>query len=338
MTEKTANYWHSLEDGRIQCDLCPHNCKLKTGEQGICKARFHEDNRLVAATYGHASGFAIDPIEKKPLYHFFPGRAVLSFGTLGCNLNCQFCQNWHLSHSLPGLIKMQNASPASIVNRMLAEKIPGIAFTYNEPVIFTEFAVDVASLCHEHHLFTVAVTAGYIQGQARKDFFSVMDAANVDLKSFQNKLYSKLCGARLKPVLDTLVYIREHTTTWLEITTLIIPGHNDSRSEIQQIARWITANLGPNTPWHLSAFRSAGKMSHVAATNPRILAELHDEAKDQGLHYVYTGNIFFPDGSATRCPACDTKILDRSRFEIIQNSLSTDGTCPHCGFVISGQW
>ena len=232
-----ARWWHALPDGRIQCDLCPRDCKLHEGQRGLCFVRQRVGDEMVLATYGRSSGFCIDPIEKKPLNHFLPGSSVFSFGTAGCNLACKFCQNWDISKSREMDRLMDQASPERIAEAARASGAASVAFTYNDPVIFAEYAMDTADACHALGLNTVAVTAGYIHPAPRREFYAKMDAANVDLKAFTDDFYVKLTGGHLQPVLDTLVYLKRETDVWFEITTLLIPGHNDSDAELEAMSQ-----------------------------------------------------------------------------------------------------
>ncbi len=240
-----GRWWHRLDDGRIQCDLCPRDCRLHEGQRGMCFVRQRVGDAMVLATYGRSSGFCIDPIEKKPLNHFYPGSSVLSFGTAGCNLACKFCQNWDISKSREMDRLMDTASPERIAEVARASGAASVAFTYNDPVIFAEYAMDAADACHALGLHSVAVTAGYMHAEPRREFYAKMDAANVDLKGFTEEFYFKQTGAHLAPVLDTLQYLRHETDCWFEITTLLIPGHNDSNAEIDAMTRWIADQLGP---------------------------------------------------------------------------------------------
>jgi pyruvate formate lyase activating enzyme len=294
-----ARYWHKIEDGRIQCDLCPRDCKLHEGQRGLCFVRMREGEQMILTTYGRSSGFCIDPIEKKPLNHFYPGSSVLSFGTAGCNLSCKFCQNWDISKSRDMDRLMDQASPEAIAQAAKESNCRSVAFTYNDPVIFAEYAMDVADACHARGIQTVAVTAGYMHDQARCEFYAKMDAANVDLKAFTDDFYFKLTGSRLQPVLDTLVYLRHETKVWFEITTLLIPGHNDSDEEITALSRWVMKELGPEIPLHFSAFHPDHKMPDVPATPPSTLIRARDIAIKEGLHFVYTGNVRHREGDTT---------------------------------------
>ena len=249
-----GRYWHWADDGRMQCDLCPRDCKLNDGQRGACFVRMRQGAEMRLTTYGRSSGFCIDPVEKKPLNHFYPGSSVLSFGTAGCNLACKFCQNWDISKSRDMDRMMDKASPDAIALAAQQYGCKSVAFTYNDPVIFAEYAMDVALACHTRGIRTVAVTAGYLHDAARREFFASMDAANVDLKAFTEDFYFRLTGAHLQPVLDTLVYLYRETSVWVEITTLLIPGKNDTDAEITALSQWIYRELGAEVPLHFSAF------------------------------------------------------------------------------------
>lgn len=331
-----ARYWHWADDGRMQCDLCPRDCKLNDGQHGACYVRKREGDQMILTTYGRSSGFCIDPIEKKPLNHFYPGTSVLSFGTTGCNLACKFCQNWDISKDKGSDRIMDHASPEQIAAAAEQYGCKSIAFTYNDPVIFAEYAMDVADACHARGIKTVAVTAGYIHDQPRRDFFSKIDAANIDLKGFTEAFYFKLTGAHLQPVLDTLKYVKHETSTWLEITTLLIPGQNDSDEEIGALSAWIVTELGPEVPVHFSAFRPNYRMGDVPPTPPETLVRARDIALREGLRYVYTGNVRHAEGDTTFCPTCRAPLIVRDWFQVNRYRLSGDGNCPQCGTHIDG--
>lgn len=333
-----ARYWHALSDGRIQCDLCPRDCKLHEGQRGACFVRMRSNDQMILTTYGRSSGFCIDPIEKKPLNHFFPGSSVLSFGTAGCNLACKFCQNWDISKSKDMDRLMDQASPEAIAEAAQQAGCRSVAFTYNDPVIFAEYAMDVADACHARGIQTVAVTAGYMHDQARREFYAKMDAANVDLKAFTDDFYFKLTGSRLQPVLDTLIYLRHETSVWLEITTLLIPGHNDSDEEIAQMCTWIMRELGPGVPLHFSAFHPDHKMPDIPATPPSTLVRARNLAIGLGLHHVYTGNVRHREGDTTYCPGCSAALIERDWYQIMRYRLTPDGHCPDCGTAVSGRF
>ncbi|MDR1934941.1 MAG: AmmeMemoRadiSam system radical SAM enzyme [Candidatus Accumulibacter sp.] len=338
-----ARWWHPLaaeagQPARIQCELCPRDCQLHAGQRGACFVRRNADERMILTTYGRSSGFCIDPIEKKPLNHFYPGSSVLSFGTAGCNLACKFCQNWDISRSRDTDRLMDAASPEGIAGAALAYGAQSVAFTYNDPVIFAEYAIDTAEACRRRGVKTVAVTAGYIHPQPAREFFAVMDAANVDLKAFTDAFYLRLCGAHLRPVLDTLAYIRHHTGCWLEITTLLIPGQNDSPAEIKALSRWVASELGPDVPLHFSAFHPAWKMDALPPTLPSTLTLARGIALEAGLHYVYTGNVHDTEGDTTFCPACHAALIVRDWYAIRHYDLPGNGRCPHCGTRIAGHY
>ncbi len=333
-----ALYWHALADGRLQCDLCPRYCKLHPGQRGACFVRMRESDGVVLTTYGRSSGFCIDPIEKKPLNHFYPGSSVFSFGTAGCNLACKFCQNWDISKSRDMDSLMDAASPEEIVLTALRHGCHSVAFTYNDPVIFAEYAMDVADACHARGLKTVAVTAAYITELARSDFFSRMDAVNVDLKGFSDDFYVKLCGAHLQPVLDTLVWLRHDTQAWVELTTLLIPGQNDSDAELTALSRWVRDELGDDTPLHFSAFHPDFKMSDIAPTPPVTLRRARRIALEAGLKHVYTGNVHDVDGDTTQCTGCGKALIVRDWYEILSYRLDAQGCCPDCGTPLAGRF
>ena len=331
-----TNYWHALGDGRVQCDLCPRFCKLKEGQRGLCFIRANQQNQIVLTSYGLSSGFCIDPIEKKPLNHFLPGTPVLSFGTAGCNLTCKFCQNWDMSKSREIEKLASAASPQRIAEQAKLNNCRSVAFTYNDPVIFHEYAIDVAKACHELGLKTVAVTAGYICEKPRVEFFDVMDAANVDLKAFTEDFYHKLTGAHLQPVLDTLRYLKHETDVWLEITTLLIPGKNDSDNELREMCEWIMENLGPDVPLHFSAFHPDWKMLDIEATPAETLTRAREIGLAAGLHYVYTGNVHDAAGSSTYCYHCGHLLIERDWFELGYWGLDAHGCCESCAKPVSG--
>ena len=333
-----ARYWHWAADGRMQCDLCPRDCKLHEGQRGACFVRAREGDRMILTTYGRSSGFCIDPIEKKPLNHFHPGSSVLSFGTAGCNLACKFCQNWDISKSRDMDRLMDQASPEAIAMEAVKYGCRSVAFTYNDPVIFAEYAMDVADACHALGVQTVAVTAGYMHDQPRRDFYAKMDAANVDLKAFTDDFYFKLTGSHLQPVLDTLLYLRHETSVWFEITTLLIPGHNDSDEEIGALSRWVLQELGPDVPLHFSAFHPDHKMPDVPATPAATLIRARNIALRTGLHYVYTGNVHHAEGDTTSCPDCGSTLIERDWYQIKRYRLTASGHCPDCGSAVAGRF
>jgi len=339
MQGHSTKYWHRLDDGRLQCDVCPRFCKLRDGQRGLCFVRGRADDEIVLTTYGRSSGFCVDPIEKKPLNHFLPGTPVLSFGTAGCNLACKFCQNWDISKSREFDRLQDSASPAAIARAAVETGSRSVAYTYNDPVIFLEYAVDVAKSCHEHGIKNVAVTAGYITEDAREEFFEHIDAVNVDLKAFTDRFYWKICGGHLEPVLDTLIYLRQETDIWLELTTLLIPGGNDSASEIDDMTRWIVEHLGPDVPLHFTAFHPDWKMMDTPGTPIETLRNSREIAIENGMHYVYTGNVHDYAGSSTYCHGCGDLVVGRDWYQLSTWNLMMDGAnavCVRCDTEITG--
>ena len=333
-----GRHWHTLDDDRIQCDVCPRYCKLHEGQRGACFVRMREADAIVLTTYGRSSGFCIDPIEKKPLNHFYPGTSVFSFGTAGCNLACKFCQNWDISKSRDMDRLMDNATPDEIARTAADWGCRSVAFTYNDPVIFTEYAVDVAHAAHALGLKSVAVTAGYVTELARGDLFSRMDAANVDLKGFTDEFYVKLCGAHLQPVLDTLKWLVHDTDVWVEITTLLIPGENDSDDELTALSQWVAKELGTTVPVHFTAFHPDFKLTDTPATPPVTLSRARRIALAAGLQHVYTGNVHDPEGGATRCTGCGKAVIRRDWYEILDYALDDSGRCRACGTPLAGRF
>jgi pyruvate formate lyase activating enzyme len=330
-----GRYWRAQGDGRIECEVCPRRCRLKEGQRGLCFVRARENDQVVLTTYGRSSGFCIDPIEKKPLNHFLPGTPVLSFGTAGCNLACSFCQNWDISKSRENDTLADRASPETIARAARKLGCRSVAFTYNDPVIFLEYAVDTAIACREQGVRTVAVTAGYVCEDARREFFQHVDAANIDLKAFSDSFYSKLCSGSLQPVLDTLVYLRHETEVWFEITTLLIPGENDSDAELHAAASWLVENLGQDVPWHFSAFHPDWKMLDKHPTQASTLRRARDIAMQHGIRYVYTGNVHDELGGSTYCHHCSHKLISRDWYVLKDWNLE-DGKCNRCGTPCAG--
>ena len=331
-----TKYWHMLADGRVQCDLCPRFCRLHEGQRGFCFVRGRQGDEIVLTTYGRSSGFCIDPIEKKPLNHFLPGTPVLSFGTAGCNLGCKFCQNWDISKSREIDTLADEAAPDVIARAAAQHGCRSVAFTYNDPVIFMEYAVDVADACRERGIKTVAVTAGEICSEPRAEFFRYIDAANVDLKSFSERFYRDVCLSHLAPVLETLEFIRRETETWLEITTLLIPGQNDSDAEIDEMTGWIVERLGPDVPLHFSAFHPDFRMLDTPSTPPETLTRARAIALNNGLHYCYTGNVHDASGGSTYCPSCGRMLIGRDWYVLGDWRLTEEARCDRCGTEIPG--
>jgi pyruvate formate lyase activating enzyme len=335
-TSTPTRYWHALDDGRVQCDLCPRFCRLHEGQRGLCFVRGNLNGQVVLTTYGRSSGFCVDPIEKKPLNHFLPGTPVLSFGTAGCNLACKFCQNWDMSKSRDMDTLMDQASPETIARAAESLGCRSVAYTYNDPVIFHEYAIDVAQACRERGIKSVAVTAGYVCPEPRRAFYAHMDAANVDLKAFTDAFYVKQTGAHLQPVLDTLVYIKHETSVWLELTTLLIPGLNDSDAELEQMTQWVVRALGPDVPMHFTAFHPDWKMRDIPATSAETLRRARQIALQNGVRYAYTGNVHDPEGGSTYCHQCGGKLIGRDGYVLSDWQLSADGRCQRCGTPCAG--
>ena len=326
-----TKYWRLLDDGRVQCDLCPRDCKLREGQRGLCYVRARIDDEIVLTTYGRSSGFCVDPIEKKPLNHFLPGTAVLSFGTAGCNLACRFCQNWDISKSREYDVLADQATPEKMARAAEDLGCRSVAFTYNDPVIFHEYAIDVAEAARERDVRTVAVTAGYVKPEPMREFYAHMDAANIDLKAFTEEFYHRTCAGALAPVLETLDYVRNETDVWLEITTLLIPGLNDSPEEIDAMTKWIVGNLGDDVPHHFTAFHPDFKMRDRPPTPPSSLDRARTIAMENGERYVYTGNIRDASGQTTYCHGCGAVLIERDWYRLGRWGLDADGRCASCG-------
>lgn len=343
-TMVVGRWQHRLADGRVQCDLCPRRCKLRAGQRGSCFVRSREGGRIVSNTYGRSSGFAIDPVEKKPLNHFLPGSAVLSFGTAGCNSACRFCQNWDISKSREGDTLTVGASPKAIAATAQEHGLQSVAFTYNDPIVFAEYAIDTARACRELGIHPIAVTAGYMSAEARPDFYGAMDAANIDLKGFTEDFYWKVTGTHLQDVLDTIDYAVNEARTpggghvWVELTTLLIPGHNDDDGQLHNECAWIREHLGTGVPLHFSAFHPDYRMFDTPTTPLDTLIRARQVALEEGLHYVYTGNVHNPSGDATTCPVCGALLIGRDWYRIVNYDLTSSGACPQCGVVIPGIW
>ncbi|MDP3939729.1 MAG: AmmeMemoRadiSam system radical SAM enzyme [Deltaproteobacteria bacterium] len=331
-----TKYWHKLGDGKIQCDVCPRFCQLQEGQRGLCFVRARQGDAIVLTTYGRSSGFCVDPIEKKPLNHFLPGTPVLSFGTAGCNLACKFCQNWDISKSREMDTLADEASPDTIARPATELGCRSVAFTYNDPVIFLEYAIDVARACREEGIRTVAVTAGEICPEPRAEFYRHMDAANVDLKAFTERFYKQVCAGALQPVLDTLVYLKRETHVWFELTTLLIPGENDSEQELEEMTQWVVANLGPDVPMHFTAFHPDWRMLDTSATPPSTLTMARRIARKNGVRYAYTGNVHDEEGGSTYCHQCGERLIGRDWYVLTDWKIDPAGRCVACGTPCAG--
>ncbi len=333
-----TRYWHALDDGRIQCDLCPRACKLREGQRGVCFVRGRLDDQVVLTSYGRSSGFCVDPIEKKPLNHFLPGTSVLSFGTAGCNLACRFCQNWDISKSKEIDTLSDQASPEALATTAVELGCRSVAFTYNDPVIFHEYAMDVADACRERGVNAVAVTAGYVSPEPRAEFYGHIDAANVDLKGFTEEFYRHTCGAQLEAVKDTLRYLRHETSVWFEVTTLLIPGLNDSDADLDAMCRWVVDDLGPDVPMHFTAFHPDFKMLDRPPTPPETLSRARRIALANGVRFAYTGNVHDAEGSSSYCPGCGDMVIERDWYAIGAYRLDDEGACGRCGTRLPGRF
>ncbi|SHE19934.1 AmmeMemoRadiSam system radical SAM enzyme [methanotrophic endosymbiont of Bathymodiolus puteoserpentis (Logatchev)] len=337
-TTVATHYWHDLGDGRIQCDLCPRFCKLHDGQRGLCFIRQNQDQQIVLTSYGRSSGFAIDPIEKKPLNHFYPGSSVFSFGTAGCNLACKFCQNWDISKSRQMDALMSIAGPEIIAQKAAEQGCLSVAYTYNDPVIFHEYAIDTAIACRELGIKSVAVSAGYVCPEPRAEFYQYMDAANIDLKAFTERFYHKITGSHLAAVLDTLRYLQHETSVWLELTTLLIPGENDSQAELEEMTQWVVENLGPDVPMHFTAFHPDWKMLDTPSTPVASLLLARDIAIKNGVHYAYVGNVHHKPAESTYCHHCGQLLIGRDWYQLSDWNLNASGTCTACGTQCAGHF
>lgn len=341
-TYKLAKWWEPAENlpdgkagGKILCTLCPRYCTIGEGQAGFCFIRQNINGNLYSTGYGRPTGFAVDPIEKKPLNHFLPGTEILSFGTAGCNLGCKFCQNWSISKAKLDSVHSLKVTPEEVVALAKRYNTPSIAFTYNDPVIFGEYVIDISKIAREEGIKSVMVTAGYIDKNARKDVYKYIDAANVDLKAFSENFYHKLTFAHIEYVLDTLVWLKNETNVWFEITNLLIPDENDSDEEIKLMCGWILKNLGDEVPLHFTAFHPDFKMMNKSRTPAETLRNARKIAISLGIKYCYVGNIHDTEGSTTYCPTCSEILIGRDWHTVISNKLNGN-ICPKCGAKIAG--
>jgi pyruvate formate lyase activating enzyme len=332
---KLAQWWEPAEKDKLLCTLCPRYCKIGIGQAGFCFIRQNIDGKLYSIGYGRPTGFAVDPIEKKPLYHFYPGSGILSFGTAGCNLGCKFCQNWSMSKARLDDLSAMNVSAEEVVKLAKKHNVHSIAYTYNDPTIFGEYVIDISKLARNEGISSVMVTAGYIDKYARKDVYKYIDAANVDLKAFSEVFYHKLTLSHLNDVLDTLLWLKNDTDVWFEITTLLIPDENDSESEIKRMCEWILKNIGDSVPLHFTAFHPDFKMTDKPHTPKQTLNKARNIAISEGIKYCYTGNVYDPDGQTTYCPNCKTKLIERDWHSVNSNKIE-NGKCPFCKIKIAG--
>ena len=334
-TRHLGNWQTPIEGDRVKCTLCPRYCKIPEGKSGFCYIRKNYDGKIYNIAYGRPTGFAVDPIEKKPLFHFLPGTGVLSFGTAGCNLGCKFCQNWHISKVKIDDANSLEASPEDVIAIAKKNGCPSIAFTYNDPTIWAEYAMDISKLAREEGIKSVWVTAGYITPEARVDAYADVDAANVDLKAFSQEFYGKITLSKLEPVLDTLKWLKNETDVWIEITNLIIPTLNDSSDEFRKMVDWILLNLGDETPLHFTAFHPDFKLMDLPRTDPNVLSEARDIALNAGLKYCYVGNVSDIKASTTYCTECRAELIKRDWHSVLQNNM-LNGACPDCGTTVPG--
>ncbi len=330
-----AKWWEPIDNGKILCTLCPRYCKIGEGQPGFCYIRQNHYGKLYSIGYGRPTGFAVDPIEKKPLNHFYPGSNVLSFGTAGCNLGCKFCQNWSISKAKLDDENSAAASPEEVVRLAKMYNSPSIAFTYNDPTIFGEYVIDISKIARAEGINSVMVTAGFIDKNARKDVYKYIDAANVDLKGFTERFYYKVTSSSLKDVLNTLVWLKNETNVWFEITTLLIPDENDSPDEIKRECDWILRNLGEDIPLHFTAFHPDFKMTDKTKTPPSTLLQAREIAISAGINFCYVGNVHHLEGQTTYCPNCATKLIERDWHSVRANKIKI-GCCYKCGKKIPG--
>ena len=333
------------EGDRVVCEVCPRECHLGESKRGFCYVRQNSGGKVISTTYGKSTGFCIDPIEKKPLNQFYPGTPVLSFGTPGCNMGCRFCQNWTTTKSSQVATFCESASPTQIAIAASELGCKSVAYTYNDPVVWLEYARDTARECRERGLKNIAVTAGYITEKARPVLFEYMDAANVDLKAFTDDFYRRLCNAHIEPVLDTIRWLVHETDVWVELTNLVIPGENDSRDELTQMCNWIVEELGPDVPLHFSGFHPDFELLHLPPTPLSTLLMARDIAQKAGINYAYTGNVLDPETQATYCPSCGEMVIERSGYTIGSYHLKVDAEdpsgsahCRKCGEAIAGHY
>ncbi len=334
-TLKEAKWWHTTDRGKILCTLCPRYCEIGEGQIGFCFIRQNINGKLYSTGYGRPTGFAIDPIEKKPLNHFLPGSDILSFGTAGCNLGCKFCQNWSISKAKLDDTNALIASPEDVISLAKKYSTPSIAFTYNDPTIFGEYVIDISKLAREENIRSVMVTAGYIDKDARKEVYKYIDAANVDLKAFTERFYHKLTFSHLTDVLNTLLWLKNETDIWFEITTLLIPGENDSEEEIKRECDWILKNLGENVPLHFTAFHPDFKMKEKDPTSTLILKRARKIAQEIGINYCYLGNVHDPESQTTYCSDCKAVLIKRNWHSVTINNLKNN-RCYKCNARLAG--
>ncbi len=336
MPEKEAMYYKKLKDNIVQCQLCPNFCTIKEEEVGKCKVRKNMKGKLYAMTYGRAVSTAIDPIEKKPFFHFHPGTRAYSIATAGCNLHCLFCQNWEISQAFWNQLPFRALSPEEAVEDAIENGCKIMAYTYTEPTIYYEYTLEMAKIAKKKGLLNVTITNGYINPEPLKELYKYIDAANVDLKGFTEEYYKEICGARLKPVLDTIVGIKK-MGAWLEVTNLIVPTKNDDMNKIREMCQWIKENVGEGTPLHFSRFFPMYKLSNLSPTPVETLKKAYETARDVGMKHVYMGNLWAEGEENTLCPKCGEVLVKRVGFGIMENKIK-DNRCLKCKEKIEGVW
>ncbi|OPL17656.1 MAG: radical SAM protein [Candidatus Aegiribacteria sp. MLS_C] len=322
--------------GRVQCVLCPHMCVLDPGQRGRCTVRLNVEGELVSLVYGRPVAVNVDPVEKKPLFHFLPGSDVFSIATAGCNLRCRFCQNWEISQAAPEDVAPYDLPPEAVVDSALEYGCRAIAYTYTEPMVCIEYVRDTAVLARERGLASILVTAGYVNPGPLMELAEYVDAANVDLKSISDSYYRDVCGGTLAPVLDTLRILKD-SGTWVEVTNLVVPTLNDGKEELEELAGWVLDNLGPDTPLHFSRFFPMYRLTDLPPTPIETLAEARETALGMGLHHVYVGNAVTTDGMVTRCPACGAELVVREGYLVTRMDIQ-DSACSHCSEPVAGIW
>ena len=333
-----AKFWKVLAGGRVQCELCPNNCILSEGQRGLCKVRENRNGKLYSLVYGKPVSINVDPIEKKPFYHFLPSTKAYSLATAGCNLSCKFCQNWDIAQRFPEDLRSYDMAPEKVVEEAIKAGAESIAFTYNEPTVWYEYMYDIAKLAKEKGLRAVLVTAGYINPEPFKELLEVLDAVRIDLKAFNEKFYNEIVGGKLEPVKES-IKIAYHSGTWLEIIALIVPGYNDKEEEIREMCQWINDELSPDVPIHFLRFHPDYRMKDLPATPIETLKKAREICQEVGLNYVYAGNI--PEdieANSTLCPDNDKPLIVRKGFFVTENKLDKKGLSPDCPTKIPGVW
>lgn len=331
---KEALYYKKLKNNIVNCNLCPTNCVIKPDNFGDCGARKNIDGTLYSLVYAKLASVSIDPIEKKPLYHFLPGSHSLSIGTLGCNLHCLHCQNYDISQSKADQFIGKEVEPKELIETAIKNSCKSISYTYNEPTIFYEYVIETAKLARKKGIKNIMVTNGYINKEPLQELYPLIDAANIDLKSIDEDFYKKVCSVRLNPILESIKEIKK-IGTWIELTNLIIPGYNDSKQQIEKLVKWVKENVGTRVPLHFSAFYPTYKLLDAERTPPETLLKAKEIAKKQGLKYIYLGNTSLPDAGTTYCPKCSKPLIERGWFEVKTN-LVKNNKCPYCKEKIDG--